>query len=101
MKKMILKEVIAQTETAEKPVVKRLQEGKDFHILAIGLKENVVLKEHKTDIPAKLVVIKGQVVFKTDEAETTLGLYDEHVIQVGQLHAVEALKDSLFLVIKG
>lgn len=98
---MILKDVLAQTENAEKPVVKRLQEGKDFHVLAIGLKETVVLKEHKTDVPAKLVLIKGQVVFKTAEAEVTLGLYDEHVINVGELHSVEALKDSLFLVIKG
>lgn len=98
---MILKDVITQTENADQPVVKRLQEGKDFHVLAIGLKEKVVLKEHKTDIPAKLVVIKGEVVYKTSEDEVRLGLYDEHVIQVGQLHSVEALEDSLFLVIKG
>lgn len=98
---MILKDIITQTETAEKPVVKRLQEGKDFHVLAIGLKEKVVLKEHKTDIPAKLVVIKGQVIFKTATSETTLGLYDELEITVGEMHSVEALKDSLFLVIKG
>lgn len=98
---MILKEILAQIETAEKPVVKRLQEGKDFHVLAIGLKEKVVLKEHKTDIPAKLVLIKGRVIYRTAEEEVTLGIYDEHVITVGQLHAVEALEDSLFLVIKG
>ncbi len=98
---MILKDVLAKIETADKPVVKRLQEGKNFHVLAIGLKEKVVLEEHKSNVPAKVVVIKGQVIFKTSGLEITLGLYDEHVINVGELHSVEALKDSLFLVIKG
>ena len=98
---MILKEIIAEIENTDKPVVKRLQEGKDFHVLAIGLKNEVLLKKHKTDIPAKIVVIKGQVIFKTGNVMVTLGLYDERIINVGEFHSVKALEDSLFLVIKG
>lgn len=98
---MTLKDIIAQIETADKPVVKLLRDGKDFDVLAIGLKEKVVVKEHLTDIPAKLVVIKGRVIYKTSNLDVTLELYDEHIIKVGELHSVEAVKDSLFLVIKG
>ena len=98
---MILKNVIAEMRTAGKPVVKRLQEGKDFHVLAIGLEKDVTLKEHTTDIPAKLVVIKGKVIYKTASEEIPLELFEEHTIKVGELHSVTAEEDSVFLVIKG
>ena len=98
---MILNDILKELNTADKPIVKRLQEGKGFHVLAIGLKNKVVLKEHKTDVPAKLVVIKGQVIFKSGNVMVTLNTYDEHTINVKEMHSVEAIEDSLFLVIKG
>lgn len=98
---MILKEILSEIKTADKPVVKKLQYGKEQQVLAIGLKENVILKEHKTDIPAKLVVLKGKVVYRIQNMEKELELFDEQPIEVGVLHSVEAREDSLFLVIKG
>lgn len=98
---MILKEILSEMKTAQKPVWKKLQEGKDFHVLAIGLAENVHLHEHKSDIPAKIVVVQGEISYVAGEKKTRLSLFDEHVIPVGEYHSVEAHKDSLFLVIKG
>ena len=78
-----------------------MQEGKDFHVLAIGLAENVTLQEHKSDIPAKIAVIQGEISYVAGGKKTRLSLFDEHVIPVGEYHSVETHGDSLFLVIKG
>ena len=88
-------------EAAKKPVVKKLQEGKEGHVLAIGMQAEVILKEHKSDIPAKIVVIKGQIAYNAGDKHTILDLFQEYNIPVGEYHWVQALKDSLFLVIKG
>lgn len=98
---MILKEILSEIETAEKPVVRKLQNGTAQQVLAIGLKENVILKEHKTDIPAKLYVLQGEVVYRTANNETVVKQYEDQEIRVEELHSVKALKNSLFLVIKG
>ena len=97
----ILKEVLKEVESAKKPVVKKLQEGKEGHVLAIGMQAEVVLKEHKSDIPAKIVVIKGQIAYNAGDNQKIISLYEEHDIPVAEYHWVQALKDSLFLVIKG
>lgn len=98
---MILKEILSEIKTTDKPVVKKLQNGKEHQVLAIGLQKNAVLKEHKTDIPAKLYVLKGEVVYRTGGNESIVKQYEEQVINVGDLHSVKANENSLFLVIKG
>ena len=98
---MILKDIISKLDGKDTPVVKKLQEGENFHVLAIGLRQGEILKEHKSDIPAKLVVIKGEVVYKAETGNVPLKIYEEHVIPVGEYHSVGALRNSLFLVIKG
>ena len=98
---MTLKEVLKEMEAAKKPVVKKLQEAKEGHVLAIGMQAEVILKEHKSDIPAKIVVIKGQIAYNAGDKQTLLDLFEEYNIPVGEYHWVQALKDSLFLVIKG
>ena len=98
---MTLKEVLKEMEAAKKPVVKKLQEGKEGHVLAIGMQSEVILKEHKSDIPAKIVVIKGQIAYNAEDEQIILDLFEEFDIPVGEYHWVQALKDSIFLVIKG
>ncbi|MFD2517678.1 hypothetical protein [Salinimicrobium flavum] len=100
---MILKEILSETGTAGKPVVRKLQQGKatDSHVLAIGLGKEVVLRDHKSDIPAKIVVLKGKMVYKEKDTKVVLQALDEYDIPVGEIHRVEAIEDSLFIVIKG
>lgn len=98
---MILKEILSKIETTDKAVVKKLQNGKEQQVLAIGLQKNAILKEHKTDIPAKLYVLTGEVVYRTGRTESIVKQFEEQEINVGDLHSVKANENSLFLVIKG
>lgn len=99
--KMILKEIIQELETSKDPVYKMLRKGETSHILAIGFKKNMLLKKHKSDIPARIVVIKGEVVYHNENGSTTLSLYEEYEIPVKEFHWVVANEDSLMLVMKG
>lgn len=98
---MVLKEILSEIETTDKAVVRKLQNGKEHQVLAIGLQKNAILKEHKTDIPAKLYVLQGEVTYRTGGTENTVKQFEEQEIKVGDLHSVIANENSLFLVIKG
>ena len=97
----ILKEIVKELETSEKPVPKILWQGEKSHILAIGLKKGMLLSKHNSKIPARIVVIKGEIVYNNDNGGTALSLYDEHEIPVEEYHWVEAMEDSMMLVLKG
>ena len=98
---MIIQDVLAQLENAVNPVVKIVQRGDQFKVIVLGFKKGMILKEHKTPIPAKLVIISGSVVYKQGQESITLNKYDEHDIPVDIIHSVEALDDSLCFLIQG
>ena len=98
---MILKEIVKELENSEKPVPKILWQGEKSHILSIGLRKGMLLPKHNSKIPARIVVIKGEVVYNNDNGGIPLSLYDEHEIPVEEYHWIEALDDSMMLVIKG
>ncbi len=97
---MLVKEILSELPTATKPAVRKFEQKEGSHVLAIGLNKNVLLKEHKSDIPAKILVIKGSITYITGDKRTNLDLFDEHIIPIGEYHAVEPHEDSIFLVIK-
>lgn len=129
---MLLDTIIQDVQTAEKPIVKMLRQGKDFQVLAkasnnlhtlsvdhegentvlvrkgeelqllaISFKKDMVLPKHLSKVPARLVVLKGNVMYSNAIGSINLGLYEEHEIPVEEPHWVEATEDSLILVIKG
>lgn len=98
---MLLKEIVKQIENSTHPVAKALHKGDHFKILAIGFKKGMILKEHQTHLPAKLFVLKGEVIYTENEISTTLSEYDEIEIPVKVMHSVEALEDSLCLLTQG
>ncbi|HSI69901.1 MAG TPA: hypothetical protein VK941_06700 [Gillisia sp.] len=98
---MVLKEIIKELKTSKNPVYKMLRKGENSHILAIGFNKDMLLKKHKSDIPARILVIKGEVVYNSDNVSATLGLYNEYEIPVGESHWVTANEDSMMLVMKG
>lgn len=97
----ILKEIIQDLESSKDPVYKMLWKGENSHTLAIGFKMGMQLKKHKSDISARIVVIKGEVIYNSDEGAVTLGVYDEFQIPVKEYHWIDANEDSLMLVMKG
>lgn len=97
---MLLKEMNAELSTASKPLVKKFEQEEGSHVLAIGLNKDVILKEHKSDIPARILVIKGAITYIAGDKRTDLNVFDEHQIPIGEYHSVEPLEESIFLVIK-
>ena len=98
---MTIKEILGQLETATHPIAKPLHKGDNFKVLAIGLKSGMKLKEHVASMPSKLTVISGKVFYKQLETETELQQFDEIEIPVNIVHSVEAIEDSLCLLIQG
>lgn len=98
---MIFKELLQKLETAENPIAQIVQKTDSSKVLVIGFKAGMILKEHKTDIPAQLLVIKGNVIYKEKNHQESLSLYDMKNIQPDISHSVEAQEDSLCLLFKG
>ena len=98
---MIIKEILAELETKDHPVAKALFKKEGFKVLVLAFKDGMVLKEHKANVPTKLVVLEGSVKYKSETTEIELGKYDEFEIPVNELHAVNALENSLCMLVQG
>ncbi len=98
---MIINDILAELEIKDHPVAKALYKKEGFKVLVLAFKKDMLLKEHKAHVPTKLVVIKGEVIYKSKTAEQHLYCYDEFEIPVSELHAVHAKEDSLCMLIQG
>lgn len=98
---MVIKDIALQLKDAKTPVIKVLQNQASGKVLAIGLKKGIALKEHKTAVPARLVVIEGAVDYRQGGTSTKLDRFSDRGIPANILHAVEALEDSICLLIVG
>ena len=98
---MIIKDTLAELELKNHPVAKALYKKEGFKVLVLAFKKDMLLKEHKANVPTKLVVINGEVIYKSETSEQQLNCYDEFEIPVNELHAVLAQEDSLCMLIQG
>jgi quercetin dioxygenase-like cupin family protein len=97
----MIKEMLAELETKNNPVAKALYKTDAFKVLAIAFKKGMDLKEHKASLPSKLIVMQGAVMYKNVDMERFLHQYDEHVIPTDETHFIEAIEDSLCILIQG
>ena len=98
---MIIEQVRGQIPSATGPVVKILKQGNGYKVIVIGLKKGTVLKEHKTVIPATLIVTEGSVLYKEHERSVELKRDADFEIPINVLHSLLALEDSICLLIQG
>ena len=83
------------------PSRKPIHKGDNFKVLVIGFKSGMKLKDHQAQLPSKLTVISGEVIYKQHEKETELQKFDEVEIPVNTIHSVEAKEDSICLLTQG
>ncbi|SDG09250.1 hypothetical protein ACRQ5D_17625 [Mucilaginibacter sp. P25] len=98
---MIIEQVRGQMPLATGPIVKILKQGSHYKVIAIGLKKGTVLKEHKTAVPATLIVTEGSVLYKEHERSVELKRDTDFEIPINVLHSLLALEDSICLLIQG
>ena len=90
------------TFSTEKPSTYFVKDGQDVRQIAIALGEGAVLKKHTTDVPATLIVTKGEVRFLIEEEEIILKELDTYQIPVDIPHEVIGVGiENIFIVTKG
>ena len=98
---MIIHNAIADLASAQNPIMRILHEGGNFKALVLTFKEGMTIKEHKSNVPATLVVVSGKINYHNATTTVTLEKYDNFSIIPEELHAVTALEDSVCLLLKG
>lgn len=96
---MEIREIIEKIKTATKPVSSVLSKTDTTTILAIGLGKDVLLKEHKAPGNATILVIKGCIIYQSQEQHTELETYNSFKIPLEEVHSVVAKEEAVFLVI--
>ncbi len=98
---MVIQEIVTEVESKTNPVVKVLHKGDMFKVVVMAFKKDMILKEHQTHLPATITVMKGKVNYHTQDSITTIYEYDDFQIPVRESHSIEALEDSLCLLVQG
>ena len=93
--------VFEKLETSLTPVAQAIHKGVNMKVLAIGFKKGMIMRDHKTHLPATLTVLSGKVLYRMEEEETRLTSFEQQEIPVNVTHSVEALEDSLCLLTQG
>lgn len=91
--------VIEELTTSNTPIMKPYYEHDGTKIIAVGLKKGVVLEKHTAPCKAQILIIKGAVIFKTEDGDTSLQTYDSFDISLALEHEVIGETDAVFLLI--
>lgn len=98
---MVINDALAEAEINTHPVARILHKGDMFKVMIIAFKKYMILREHKTHLPATITVIKGKVNYRKEGLVTTINEFDDFHIPIHETHSIEALEDSICLLIQG
>ncbi len=96
-----IESVLSKMKTATGPVTKTLHKSASSRVVVLGLNSDVVFPDHVTKVPAKLIVLKGSVVYRDAAGNTPLFQYDELNVPLNKVHSVRAIRPSLCLLTMG
>lgn len=95
----MLKDLIEKLPHSDKPLTTILLKNENTKVIAVGLKKGVMLNDHKAPGATKLIVVKGEIKYTTAHKEIVLQLFDEYDIPLEEIHRVEGLQDSVFMLL--
>jgi quercetin dioxygenase-like cupin family protein len=98
---MIIQEIINLMPSSDKVITRILRKYDQNRIIAIGLKKGLFLPDHITDVPALLIPIQGKVYFRSEVLSKEVQALEEVEIPLNVVHSLEALEDSICILIKG
>lgn len=98
---MVIQEIHEKLKTSTKPVARLYYKSGDVKTIFIGFKKGMILDQHKTHLPARLMVMSGQVSYIQASEFTNLRQYEYKDIPVDIMHEVHADEDSLCMLIQG
>lgn len=97
---MNIQEIIIKSAESDHPIAAALHHGAETKVTAIAFKSGTILKAHTSPVTAKLLVLSGQVRYKSMDQDSILKAYAEHPIPAGIQHEVIAEADSVCLLIQ-
>lgn len=98
---MITHEIVEKLEASVKPVARLYYKTETVKLICIGFKKGMVLDQHKTHLPARLLVMSGSVTYIQAGVHTMLNAMDYIDIPVNIMHEVVAKQDSMCLLTQG
>lgn len=98
---MIVKNILAQLNEATRPISKIIKSGDSFKTIGIGLKKKVIWRDHQAAMPTKLLVVYGKVRYRQGEQTIELEKFEDLDIPVGIIHSLEAIVDSICILVQG
>ena len=94
-------EIQEKLKTASKPVARLYYKSGDVKQIFIGFNQGMNLDQHKTHLPARLLVLSGDVTYIQAGAQTRLKQYEFKDIPINIIHEVYANADSLCMLTQG
>lgn len=96
----MIDDILKELWASDKPVAKAIHKSDKGKCIGIGMKAGMEIKTHKANVPTTLLVIKGSIKYIEGDKMRILSTYEQYAIPVGELHAVEAIEEGLFLLIQ-
>jgi len=97
----IIQEIQEKLKTSTNPVARLYYKTDSSKTMFIGFIKGMTLEKHKTHVPARLMVLTGNVTYNQGDESTNLHPYEHKDIPVDIEHEVYAEEDSLCLLIQG
>ncbi|MDP9079611.1 MAG: hypothetical protein M3O71_19455 [Bacteroidota bacterium] len=97
---MIIKDIIAQAKTSNRPIAKIIKHIGNNKVIVIGLKKGITWADHKISLPTILIVVDGSIIYREGHKATALEKLDNFNIPANITHALEALEDSLCILLQ-
>lgn len=98
---MIIQEIINLMPSSDKVITRILRKYDQNRIIAIGLNKGLILPDHISSVPALLIPIQGKVYFRSEVLSIEVQTFDELEIPINVIHSLEAVEDSVCILIKG
>ena len=96
----ILHQLRSERIKSKLPIVKVVEKSDGCKIIGIALGKDIELKDHKTSLESRLIVLEGKVEYKENSRSFSLHEFDEIDIPINEVHALAAKEDSLCLLIQ-
>lgn len=96
----IIKEIQEKLMSSTKPIARLYHKNESSKTLFIRFNSGMALDQRKTNVPVRLMVLKGKMTYKQENDITTLHQYETKEIPKDILHEVYADEDSLWMLIQ-
>jgi hypothetical protein len=98
---LIINKIAEGLSKSDVPIIKQVYDKAGCKLLAIGLRSGVTFPEHLAPSKAKLIVVQGEIDFKTATDIYRFERFDSFDIPLHVKHSVVGIYDAIFLLLLG